>query len=305
MRSPIPSSFVISLIFCLYFPGLWIGHGHSGVFPSLRRRTHGSFLCLHTTRREGVSKHNPKSKSKLEMSINKALIGPRVNHAPLRLLGCLGNERFTTQCQNQYVDSSKSKSISKPRAATIQRVLLGSAAWSKYHIMTAVDSLQPTANTAKQPHRPLLVNSQHANHSTSPDALGPLFPGVQAKANTGSGNLGMMPSRTRSELRSQDNSKFDPGALTLDTPPPPPWEPQRRPGTDLSSRLPASAGELCSRTLECPHLCGVENGPGRWGAIRCSSPGVLLSLERFDSVGHIAWFLSENRNINRFSISSF
>ena len=42
------------------------------------------------------------------------------------------NERFTTQCRNQKVDGWKSKRKSKARTATIQRVLLISAATSKY-----------------------------------------------------------------------------------------------------------------------------------------------------------------------------
>ena len=62
-----------------------------------------------------------------------------------------------------------------------QRVLLVSAATSGYHIRTAVNNTQRTASTATQPHRSP-VDSQLANRSTSPDVLGPLFPGVRAKA---------------------------------------------------------------------------------------------------------------------------
>ena len=70
------------------------------------------------------------------------------------------NERFTTQCQNQNVDGWKPKSKSKARTASNQRVLLlVNATTSEYHIRTAVHSIQPTASTPTQPHRPP-VNSQ-------------------------------------------------------------------------------------------------------------------------------------------------
>ena len=68
--------------------------------------------------------------------------------------------------------------------------------------------------------------------------------------------------RTRSEVRSQYNFKFDPGASTLD-PPPPPWETQRRPGIELPWRLPASVVDLCCRALDCRHVRAVANGPSR------------------------------------------
>ena len=68
---------------------------------------------------------------------------------------------------------------SKARTATIQRVLLVSAATSGYHIRTAVHNTQPTASTATRPHRSP-VNSEQANHNNSPNVLGPLFPGRRA-----------------------------------------------------------------------------------------------------------------------------
>ena len=60
------------------------------------------------------------------------------------------------------------------------RVLLVSAATSKYPIRIPVHSTQPKASTATQPHR-TPVNSKQANHNNSPDVLGPLFPGMRVK----------------------------------------------------------------------------------------------------------------------------
>ena len=44
------------------------------------------------------------SKSKTEMTINRALVGPWSKHASLRFFRFRENERFTTQCENQNVD---------------------------------------------------------------------------------------------------------------------------------------------------------------------------------------------------------
>ena len=93
----------------------------------------------------------------------------------------------------------------------------------------------------------------------------------------------MMPSRTRSEVRSQDYLKFDPGASTLDKPPPP-WEAQRRPRIELPS---VAFSCFCggsvmpsARLLAC--MC-AQFRTGQVGcALRCFSPGFLFSL--FDSV---------------------
>ena len=73
-----------------------------------------------------------------------------------------------------------------------------------------------------------------------------------------------MPSRTRSEVRSQYNVKFDRGASTWDMPPPP-WEAQRRHGIELPWPLPAFVVvfvvDLCCRALDCRHASSVANGP--------------------------------------------
>ena len=81
----------------------------------------------------------------------------------------------------------------------------------------------------------------------------------------------MIHPRTRPEVRSQYNCKFDIGASTLDAPPPPPWEAQRPPGIEVPSRLfvPASVVDLCFRALEdCQPVCTVTvaNGPSRSGS---------------------------------------
>ena len=127
---------------------------------------------------------------------------------------------------------------------------------------TAVHSTPPTASTATQPHRSP-VNSQQANHNNSPDVLGPLFPGVRAKSKRIGGDFSMMPSRTRMQVRSQYNLKFDPAASTLD-PPPPPWGGQRPPGVEMSSCMPAALVDVlpsarlssCVRSFERPVGCG-------------------------------------------------
>ena len=72
----------------------------------------------------------------------------------------------------------------------------------------------------------------------------------------------MIHSRTRSEVRSRYNFKFDLGASTLDAPPPP-WEAQRPPGIEMPSCLPASVVYLCYRALDCRHMCTVANDPNR------------------------------------------
>ena len=86
----------------------------------------------------------------------------------------------------------------------------------------------------------------------------------------------MIPSRTRSEVCSQYNFKFDLRALTLDAPPPP-WEALRPPGIRLPSRLSASVVALCCRALDCRHNCTVANGLVGC-ALRRLSPGFLFSL---------------------------
>ena len=160
-----------------------------------------------------MSKQDRKSKMEIEIKKkNRALIGSWFKHAPLRFLGSKKNTRSTIDCQNQKVERWKSKSNSKARTATIRLVLLASTATSGYHIRTAVHSTQPTARTATQPHTSP-VNSQQANHNNIPDAPGPLLPGVRAKAKR-TGDEFTMPSRTRLEVRSQYNLKFDPGAST-------------------------------------------------------------------------------------------
>ena len=139
--------------------------------------------------------------------------------------------------------------------------ILVSAATSEYHIRTvlrSVDSTQPTACTATQPHRSP-VNSQQANHNNGPDVLGPSFPGARAKAKIIVDDFSMMTSRTRLEVRYQNNWKFDPGASTLEKPPPP-WEAQRPPGVETLSCLPATMVRLCCRALECRHVYIVVNG---------------------------------------------
>ena len=70
----------------------------------------------------------------------------------------------------------------------------------------------------------------------------------------------MIHTRTRSEVRSQYNFKFDLGASTLDAPPPP-WEAQRPPGIEMPSHLPASVVDLCYRALDFRLVCTVANGP--------------------------------------------
>ena len=81
-----------------------------------------------------------------------------------------------------------------------------SAATLKNRIRTAVHSTQPTASTVTQPHK-TPVNSQQANHNNSHNVLGPLFPGVRAKAKIIGDDLSVITSRTRLEVRSQLNSK--------------------------------------------------------------------------------------------------
>ena len=61
----------------------------------------------------------------------------------------------------------------------------------------------------------------------------------------------MMPSSTRSEVRSEYIFKFSPEA-------------RRRPRMGLSSRLIAtSVVGLCCRVLDCRHVCTVANGSSR------------------------------------------
>ena len=159
------------------------------------------------------------------------------------------NTRSAPYCRNQKVQRWKSKSKSKTQTATIQGVLPVSAATSEDHIRTAVHSTQPTACTSTQPHTSP-VNSQQANHNNNPDVLGSSFPDVRAKAK----RIGGL------EVRSQYNLKFDPGASTLDVPPPP-WEAQRPPGVEMSSCTPAALVDLCCRALDCRHVYIVLNGP--------------------------------------------
>ena len=126
---------------------------------------------------------------------------------------CFRSERihnFQPIAKIKTFERIKSKSKSKTRTGTIQRVLLVSAATSEYHVRTAVHRTQPTASTAAQPHRSS-VNSQQANHNSSPDVLGPLFPGVRAKAKRVGDDFSMLRSRTRLEVRSQFNLSLIPG----------------------------------------------------------------------------------------------
>ena len=118
--------------------------------------------------------------------------------------------------------------------------LLVSAATSGYHIRTAVRSTQPAASTSTEPHKSP-VNRQQANHNNRPDVLGPLFPGVRAKAKIIGDDFRVMPSRMRLEVRSQYNLNFDPEASTLDAPQPP-WEAQRPPGVEMWPCMSAAPG---------------------------------------------------------------
>ena len=72
----------------------------------------------------------------------------------------------------------------------------------------------------------------------------------------------MMPSGMKLEVHFQCNLKFDPGASTLDAPPPP-LEAQRPPGVEMSSCLPAALVDLlpsaslsaCVHRFEWPVVC--------------------------------------------------
>ena len=129
--------------------------------------------------------------------LNKALIGPWPKYVPLRFLFLFfrfrENERFTTQCQNKkswrlkiekQIENTNSNNSARP-------------AGQRRHVKVSHEdhrTQHPThsyCSTATQPHRPP-VNSQQANHKTSPDILGPLFPGVRAKANIVGGKFRMM-----------------------------------------------------------------------------------------------------------------
>ena len=70
----------------------------------------------------------------------------------------------------------------------------------------------------------------------------------------------MMLSRVRLEVRFHYDVKLDPGASTLDAPPPA-WETQRPPGAEISWYVPAALVDLCSRALDCRHVYIVLNGP--------------------------------------------
>ena len=91
----------------------------------------------------------------------------------------------------------------------------------------------------------------------------------------------MTPSRTRLEVRSQHDQKFDPEASTLDAPPPLPWEVQRPPGVEISSCLPAALVDLCCQALDCRHVYIVWNDP-QVAALPRFSAAFLFSS--FDSV---------------------
>ena len=118
---------------------------------------------------------------KTKMKINRAPIGAWFKHVPLRSLGYEKMRHLQPIAKIKKLSAEIEEQI-KARTATIQRVLqVVSAATSGYYIRTAGQSTQPTASTATQPHRSP-VNRQQANHNNSPNVLGPLFPGVRAKA---------------------------------------------------------------------------------------------------------------------------
>ena len=105
----------------------------------------------------------------------------------------------------------------------------------------------------------------------------------------------MTPSRTRLEVRSQYNLKFDPGASTLNAPPPP-WEAQRPPGVEMSSCLPAALVYLCCQALDCRHVY-VHSFEG---SIGCSSPmfPAVFLFSRFDYV----WTTRPKHSRNRIDL---
>ena len=118
---------------------------------------------------------------KTKMKINRAPIGAWFKHVPLRSLGYEKMRHLQPIAKIKKLSAENRKRKSKARTATIQRVLLVSAATSGYHIRTAVHSTQPTASTATQPHRSPPVNSQQANHNNSPTFSGVCFPACGPK----------------------------------------------------------------------------------------------------------------------------
>ena len=180
-------------------------------------------------------------------------------HVPLRFLGSEKIHRLQPIAKIKTLSAENRKSKRKH-----EQQQFSVSYWSAQPPQDITSGLpytthNPLPATATQPHRSP-VNSQQANHNNSPDVLGPLFPGVRAKSKRIGGDFSMMPSRTRMQVRSQYNLKFDPAASTLD-PPPPPWGGQRPPGVEMSSCMPAALVDLCCRALDCRHVYIVLNGP--------------------------------------------
>ena len=205
---------------------------------------------------QGVPKQNRKSKMKTEMK--------KEHGADWRLVQTCSPSFFCSEKINDFQPTAKIKKLSaeKRKANQKQKKQQFSVSyWSSQPRQDITPGLPYTAHNPlpERQHRSP-VNSQQANHNNSPNVLGPLFPGVRAKAKIIGDDFSMIPSRTTLEVRSQYNLKFDPGASTSDAPPPP-WEAQRPPGVEMSSCMPAALVDLCCRTLDCRHVLIVLNGP--------------------------------------------
>ena len=193
------------------------------------------------------------------MKRNRALISPWNKHVPLPRFRIREKPRSTTCSRNKKGGELK---IGKP----IENTNINDSAHptgQRRHVRISHRNSR-TQHTSHSWHgntpAQTPVYSQQATHSNSSDVLGPLFPGLRAKAKIIRGQLSTMPSGTRLQVRSQQNLKFDPGASTLGVP-----------GSPREAQLPpgSKGRRVCMllwwifdrRALDCRHVYVALDGP--------------------------------------------
>ena len=127
----------------------------------------------------GVSKQNRNRKSKIELTLNKALIGLCPKHVPHLFLG---SEKMNDLQPNAKIKKLTAGNRKGNRKHEQQQ--FSASYWSAQPRQTSTSGPPYTASypqLARQHSRTdPPVSSQQVNHNTSPDVLGSLFPCVRA-----------------------------------------------------------------------------------------------------------------------------
>ena len=131
----------------------------------------------------GVPRENRKQKSKVENENKQGPDWSVVQRCSPSFIRFRENKRFTAQFQDQNVDGVKfEKQIENMNSSNSARPT--GQRRTRQNITSGPPYTASNPQLARR-HSPIdpPVNSPQANHDTSPDVLGPLFPGVRANSN--------------------------------------------------------------------------------------------------------------------------